>query len=639
MSKHKPQNKTITSQTKSPVADARSPIARVIADKWYLITLMALAFIINAQTISYDYALDDAVFTSENSLIGIKGIAAIPALFTHGKNYNFDKSNTGSYRPLLPVSFAIEHHFFGFNPAVSHFINLVFFCLLIMVLFKLLRWIFRDYPVHLPFLVLLLFELHPIHTEVVANVKSRDEILSLLFTALSMIQSFKYIDTNKNKHLILSGLYFFIALLAKESPLCFVAIVPIMLYFFTNAKPMKLLIAGIPYFIMSVVFVIMRTGFLDKPSATSKVQITENFLVAASGFSQKLGTVLWIQLKYLILLIFPHPLSYDYSYNQVPLVGLTDYKALISLVIISGLLIYAVVNFKRKNIFSFCILFYFLSMSITSNLLVEIGATMGERFLFIPSLAFCIAVVFLIAWVAKVDLRTINLTNSTALTFTVFIISLLYGIKTVARNEDWKNNFTLFTSGVETTPNSWRTQDYLGMEYEKMAVADKDPLAMKKDADEAIGLFRKSIDIYPPKADAQADLGAVYLLVNNNDSAIAHLEYAVKLNPKLSSAIANIGMVYLRRVDFPQAVNYFLETVSLDSTNILAEFNLAYGYSQVGKYDSAIYYFKRSMALDPEYSGHKAFDNTAILFSMTGKPDSAKKYEALARERNPAFKL
>ena len=106
----------------------------VMTDKWYIIILMAVVFVVNARTIGYEYTYDDAVFTSKGNLIDIRGmggLASIPELFTHGKNYCFDKSNNGSYRPLLPATFAIEHAIVGgYNPAFSHFVNLVLACIL-----------------------------------------------------------------------------------------------------------------------------------------------------------------------------------------------------------------------------------------------------------------------------------------------------------------------------------------------------------------------------------------------------------------------------------------------------------------------------------------------------------------------------
>ena len=629
----KPAPQTQKAQPAAKPQPAAKAAPAMTPDKWYIVILMVVAFAVNARTISYEYTYDDAVFTSSGNLIDISsmgGMSCIPALFTHGKNYCFDKSSNGSYRPLLPATFAVEHSIFGFNPTASHFINLVLFCVLIMLLFRLLRRIFNNLSPYIPFVILLLFELHPVHTEVMASVKSRDEILALLFTAMSMLQTFKYIDGgNKMKHLVLSGLYFFLALLAKESPVCFVAIVPLTLYFFTNTDLKRTLTATAPYFIMTVIFVLIRGMVLE--GGAGDVAITENTLVGAANFSQRLGTILIIQLKYLLLLVFPHPLSFDYSYNQLPITDVTNIVAIISLIIILALVAYAVINIKSRNVYAYCILFYLFSMGVTSGLLIQIGATMGERFLFIASLAFCIAVVLLLAKLFKVD--TANATYETTKNFSYLIIGVLvlYAGKTMARNEDWKSNLDLFKSGVITAPNSWRSQNCLGVEYKRMATAETNPQVQAKDCAEAIKYYNNSIAIYSKKADTHADLGAIYFMLKNYDSATVHLKRALELNPKLSSAAANMGTVYLTLLQYHTALGYYRTTVALDPNNVIAQFNLAVCYVQEQKYDSAAIGFKRSIEISPEYNDHKAFEYTGIVYRMMGKPDSAAKYEAMAR--------
>ena len=600
---------------------------------WYVIILMVVAFAVNARTIGYEYTYDDAVFTSKGNLIDIRGmggLASIPELFTHGKNYCFDKSNNGSYRPLLPATFAVEHSIFGFNPAVSHFVNLVLLCVLIMLLYKVLRKIFNDYSPYIPFLILLLFELHPVHTEVFASVKSRDEILGLLFTSLSMLQTFKYIDNNNTKHLLLSGLYFFIALLAKESPACFVAIVPLTLYFFTTTDVKKIAIATVPYFLMIGAFVVIRGLILDK--GAGDVSITENTLVAATNFSEKLGTILIIQLKYLQLLLFPHPLSFDYSYNQVPITRLSNPFAIFSLLLLTAMFIYAVVNFKRKDVYAYCILFYFFAMGVTSGLLLQIGATMAERFLFIGSLAFCIVVVLLLARLFKTDLFSASYENSRNLSYVIIVISVLYGVKSMARNEDWASNLDLFKSGVITAPNSWRSQNCLAVEYKRLAGIETNPQLQSQDNAEAIKYYDNSIAIYPDKADSHADLGAIYFMQKNYDSAIVQLKRALQLNPNLANANANLGTVYLTLQQYHNALGYYRKTVEVEPTNIIAQFNLGVCYYQEQKNDSALIAFKKSIEIQPDYYNHKAFDDIVIIYTAMGKLDSASKYQMLARQ-------
>ncbi len=211
------------------------PKAGILADKWLMLILVGVAFAVNIATIGYDYTLDDPYFTSGNPYVR-QGLSATPVFFTHAVYYGVYKNHDASYRPLMLVSFALEKDLVGFNPKVSHTINLLIFAGLLIALFLLLRRVFNTFSVYIPFFIVLLFAVHPIHTEVVASVKSRDELMGFLFSALCTLQSFKYIDNSKMKHLILSGIYFFLALMSKETPITFVAIVPMTIYFFSGMQ-------------------------------------------------------------------------------------------------------------------------------------------------------------------------------------------------------------------------------------------------------------------------------------------------------------------------------------------------------------------------------------------------------------------
>ncbi|MCW3122456.1 MAG: hypothetical protein JWQ38_1948, partial [Flavipsychrobacter sp.] len=114
------------------------PKVKTLPEYWYIIILIAIAFLVNAPTINYSYTLDDPFFTKENPLVRA-GTASIPEFFKHAAYYGVFKNHDASYRPLLLISFAVEKQFVGdFSPQVGHTVNLVLFCLQIFALFKLL---------------------------------------------------------------------------------------------------------------------------------------------------------------------------------------------------------------------------------------------------------------------------------------------------------------------------------------------------------------------------------------------------------------------------------------------------------------------------------------------------------------------
>ena len=505
---------------------------------------------------------------------------------------------------------------------VSHAVNLLLFCGLLLALFLLLRRIINQYSPFIPFFIVLLFALHPIHTEVVASVKSRDEILAFLFTALCILQSFKYIDTNKVIHVILSAVYFFLALLSKETPVTFVVIVPMTIYFFRDVKPKKIIMASVPYLIVGAIYMLMRASFIESDGVKVKMLVNNNALMAAANESEKLATALFIQLKYILLLIFPWSLSYDYSYNQIPIIDFTYVKAIASLIVYAGLAVYAFITLKQKNIFSYCILFYLGSTIITSNILVDIGSTMAERFLFMASLGYCIAIVFLLIKLFKADPVQMKYASAPKLFYVIGTIALLYGVKTVARNGVWKNNTVLFESGVQTAPNSWLAQYLLGVEYTRHLSDERDPTRKRELFDKAIEHFNSSIRALPDYSGAYVPKGFVYDIMGGyDDSAATAYQAALVIDPTNDKASAYLGSLYGRMGKYADAIKYLSPVVARDSTNTAAMANLAAAYCNSGNFPQALNYYAEALRIKPDQPANVFMSLTNIYHYMG---DSAK---------------
>ena len=616
-----------------PAAQAATQVAtpkntHVPAERWFVIILAAIALLINIRTINYDYTLDDPFFTKDNPNVS-KGVAGIPEFFTHAAYYGVFKNHDASYRPLMLTSFAVEKELFGFDPKIGHLINLLLFALEISILFLLLRRLFKDLSPYIPFFMALLFALHPIHTEVVASVKSRDEILGLLFSLLCMWQTLMYVDTEKTRPLILSAVYFFCALMSKEMPIALVIIMPMTLYFFRNIPTAKLIRATVPYVVVAIMYMIMRSLFIENDGQKVVILVNNNALMAATNYADKLATLLYIQLKYILLMIFPHPLSYDYSYSQIPIIGFSNPKALAAVAVIIGMFVYAVMNFKRKDVFAYCILFYGMSMIITSNLLVEIGATMAERFTYTASLGFCIAFVLLIAKLLKTDTVHANYANSKGLFAIMLVISVLYAGKTVARNEAWTNNLELYKTGMETAPNSWRAQYLLGVEYTRMIGNEKEPKAKLELYNLAEECFNKSLQVLPNNSDVYLLKGyANDFIGNHEDSARVCYMNVLRFDPNNKLALNNLGSVYLRTSKLDSAIKVLTKAVAIDSTYTEAISNLAASYGNSGHFPEAITLYQRVLRINPNQPSN-VFRSLSNLYHFSGDSVNAPKYRTM----------
>lgn len=228
-----------TEKTKPAARISSSNFIAIGSEQFYAIIIFAFSFILYFNTAFNDYNLDDELVTQNHRLTS-KGFAAIPEIFS-SPYYQDESGYKYEYRPLVLVSFAIEHALFGEHAWLSHLINVLLYSLMCVLLLKVLHKLLSGYSTLFPFLITLLFAAHPVHTEVVASIKNRDEIMAVGFALLSLLFAWQYITTNRKILLVPVVLFFIAGILSKTSAITFAIITPLLLVVFTNAKPISLL--------------------------------------------------------------------------------------------------------------------------------------------------------------------------------------------------------------------------------------------------------------------------------------------------------------------------------------------------------------------------------------------------------------
>jgi len=227
--------------------------------------VFAISLMVNLNSVSNNYALDDVVVLTENNIVK-KGISGIPELLSsdYFKGYNLTgaKLSGARYRPVSLIVFALEYQFFGANTFVSHLINILLFSILVLLIFNLLRVELFNRETLIPFVAVLLFAVHPIHAEVIANVKGRDEILTFIFLIVSITTFLKYKATKKKYFLVLSCFMFFLGLLTKETAITYIAVFPLLLYFFKGESIISTLKSIWPIVTTLALYFVIRYHFV-----------------------------------------------------------------------------------------------------------------------------------------------------------------------------------------------------------------------------------------------------------------------------------------------------------------------------------------------------------------------------------------
>ena len=362
-----------------------------LKNKWKPhIVFAVFVFALYGNTLNHSFVLDDTMVITLNRFTqqGIKGIPSIlkydtfagvlmavyedSAIEADPLNKNLTIVAGGRYRPLSLVTYALEIEFFGKeykdetnikftgNAFVSHLVNIIMYlftsCLLFLLLHRLLRPdTNKRWYSTFPFIATLLFLAHPIHTEVVANIKGRDEIMALLGSLSALWFMIKYMDTHKYLHLALGGLCLFLGLLSKENAITFVGIIPVTLYYFVNRTKKELLISMIPLLVASAFFLIIRANVTDSIYPSEVLGLMNNPFLDATK-SETITTAFYTLLLYIKLLFFPHPLTWDYYPYHIKIVDWSNSVAVISLLFYLGMGIYAVYGLlKTRDMFSWSI--------------------------------------------------------------------------------------------------------------------------------------------------------------------------------------------------------------------------------------------------------------------------------------------
>jgi Tfp pilus assembly protein PilF len=617
-----------------------------------------IGFVLYSNTFGNGYVLDDNGLIVENTQTR-QGIKAIPEIFKTSYRYGMNLTDFSLYRPLSKAMFAAEWQLSGGDPALSHWVNVLLYALLCFMIFVTLsRYLKGD--LFVPFVAALLFTAHPIHTEVVANIKSRDEILCLLL-CISAVYVFHSYATRHSKRALVTGTgIFFLALFSKESSITFLLVIPLMYYFFTGAEKGKYINTLLTTGAVTVVFLILRRNILG--NTETLIPMEDNSLVAIKNIIVQRANAISILGVYLKLFVFPSPLMADASYNHFPAVSLMSWKFLLPFVILAGAGVYALMRFRKKDIVSFCILYFFITASLVSNVFILIGTNYGERLMFLPSLGVCLLFAVLLSRLFKTAQVQKVYTNVSEF-FSgysrpiglVLVVVVLFGVKTMARNTDWKDDFTLYSTDVKKVPDSAHLLFYIAnhITSDEYLATLPDSAARMQSRQEGIDYLTRALTIHPKYADGYQRRGFIYNQIKKPELAEQDYREALVHNPTHPIVYNNYGTLCFDQRRYDEAMYYFQKAILYNPRYAHALNNLASTYGVFGQgeaemigkdpehseqhanrskenFEKAIVYFKKSIEADPEFG--EPYRLAAITYRNLGNAAEGERYERLYKQ-------
>jgi tetratricopeptide (TPR) repeat protein len=532
-------------------------------------------------TLQNDFVWDDrALFIENYAQWDVKNLKR---LLTSQDNLFSDKY-TGYYRPLPNITFLIDRYLWGSDPAGYHLTNVIVHILSTLVVFFMVVQISGRFYIGLT--GSLLFAVHPIHTEVVAWINGRNNMVAGLFYLLSFHYYVRHRNHPNIKILFLSLVALACSLFSKEYALTFPIVILLHELSFHSAafsqKDLKRLgLLLMPYLFVMAGYLVLRSLVL--PDHGMKSLHLETFWV-------RLMTLPKILLTYLKLLAFPFNLSavHDVSSIEHPY----QPAFLLCLMLLAALLVAWRWTFYKSRILFFGAGWMFVTILPALNLIPLSDTDMtflAERYLYLPAVGFCMMGGWLIVQLSGLRLVRTTTVGRCALGGFVLIIAEIYAFETAKRNLVWRNELSLWRDTVKKAPDNF-------LPHTNLAIS----LARGGELDEALNEISTAIQLSPRDDTLHFVLGQVLYQKRLYRESLKAVERALALNPGHLDALNLRGNIAFETGDLSEAVTCYQRVATLAPWHFNAQFNLGLAFYKLGEFEKAIPPFRKAAQIEPQ---------------------------------------
>jgi len=423
-------------------------------ERWAMFLAAGVAFLTYAMTFGYDFVYDDVhIIIEYEALHSLRNIKAILTDTWWA---------SALYRPFSQLSLAIDWAIGGGTPGVFHVVNVVLHSIATALVYRFARLGIGFYGA---LFAALLFAVHPVHVEAVANVVGRTEVWVTIF-ALSAALLYEWDgrlaavgDVTGRRFVATFGtlVCLVLGLGSKESGFA----IPGILLIVDLAKAWRegttLEAAVKPHLVLWLGVLALAVEWLFFRS-----WMIGNYIgdfpgpgLFGLGFFDRVWVMAPIVMEYLRLFIFPLQLSADYSPNHVPAVAAFTLRAALGFALLVSIVVFGFKVRRKIPWLTFSLMWVGGTILIVANLVVPTGVIIAERILYLPSVGF----VFLAGWVFEAGVQR-RYKASIVLAFVVLSFGL---VRSMTRMPVWSTADRFFPQLVLDAPNSFRGQWLAGM--------------------------------------------------------------------------------------------------------------------------------------------------------------------------------
>jgi len=543
-----------------------------------------------------------------------------------------------TYIPLTIFTFALEYHFFGYNPFVFHLNNLILHLAVVVLIFWFARQIGLS-PKASAFGALL-FGIHPMHVESVAWVTERKDVLYAFFYLLALNFYWRYLSHRKATDYIFTIVWGILSMLAKPMALS----LPLAFFVCDWWKNRKWNWAVVLDKIPHLLYIIPMgwITYIQHARIPGKENLWEAVLIW-----------IWTLTFYIKKFVFPVILLPLYDLPKP--VSLSNPHYLFAIAILA-LLIFAVIRLRKNKLFLLALIYYFVSIFFL--LRYDEGfdlCIVADRFMYLPSLGICFFLGVLLEKLLR-NLEHFQGTPKRIMIAGVVGLFLLLGTKSFLQMRIWANGFVLWDYVLSKSPSNFIAYRSRGIEYYER----KDLVNALADYNKAITLgkdyyytflnrgnllrdqgdYPRAIEDYnqvlvydSQDADAYNNRGIVYHLLGQLKLALADFNKAISIKPDYVKAYSNRGLIYTNLGQLELAMADYNKALELDSNSAEAYSNRGGYYLRKEQYDLAIEEFNKALKLNPKFVG--AYLNRGLAFGGNAQWDESLKDIETALKLNP----
>jgi tetratricopeptide (TPR) repeat protein len=583
-----------------------------------MLALWALVLAAYSNSFQAGLVFDNAAVISQDSRIRAVTPQNLRLILTG--QYWHDSTTSGLYRPLTTFSYLLNYAVFGngTHPAGYHWVNSALHGVNVSLVY-LLGLLVLGAPVP-AFALAALWGLHPLLTESVTNIVGRADLLAafgVLAGLLCYVKSATALGRRKLLWVAAMVGAQAVGIFSKENA----AVLPgiMLLYDLTwrgrTAWRGRALAYGALALPLAAFFCLRGTVQMDVLA-----RFGSNPLVSAGFWTVRLTAIKVIG-KYLWLFVWPARLSADYSYNAVPLFGWQpaaweDAKALIALTVCLGAALLAVRWYRTRKPLFFFLAFFFIALAPTSNLAILIGSIMAERFVYLPAIGLAGCVVAAIYAFGRQVSRTAWIVLG--------LLCLACAVRTYARNFDWLDARSLWTSAVAVCPGSAKVHNNLGNALSEMPGRLPD----------AIAQYEVALRISPDLAEAHNNLAlALAQLPGRLPDAIAEYEAALRITPDYVQAHYNLGNALVQLPGrLPDAMAQYEAALRIRPDYLPAHSNLGNALAQLpGRLPDAIAQYQAALRIEPDLAEMHNNLGAALANAAGRLPEAIAEYQTALR--------